>query len=820
MDRYICIHTHMYQPPRENPWLEVIEIQDSAYPYHDWNVRVAAECYVPNSASRILDTEGRIMDIVSNYAKISFNFGPTLLSWMENHTPAAYRAIIEADRQSVESRSGHGNALAQVYNHIIMPLANRRDRRTQVIWGIRDFEHRFGRFPEGMWLAETAVDLETLEILSEMGIKFTILAPRQAAKSRRIGVGKWRDVSGGRIDPTRPYLCRLPSGRSIALFFYDGPISLAVAFEKLLESGENFAHRLISGFSDSRDWPQLMHIATDGESYGHHHRHGEMALAYALNYIESNNLAQLTNYGEFLEKHPPVYEAQIFENSSWSCIHGVERWRSNCGCNSGGKPSWNQEWRKPLRIALDWLRDELEVRYEFHTRDLLSDPWKARDEYIMVLLDRSEETIEKFFRNNQLGDLLPEKRSLVLRLMEMQRHAMLMYTSCGWFFDELSGIETTQVLQYAARAVQLAREFGNGALESDFLEKLSEAKSNIPEYRDGALMYDLFVRPSMIDLTKVGVHYAVSAMFEEYGDHTDIFSYEVFREDFYRSYAGTVQFAVGKIIVHSKITRTSDLVSFCVLYLGGHSLNCGARTFQTDEAYIEMKEEVSSMFETGDFAEMIRIMDAHFGTHNYSLLDLFRDEQRKILNIVTEHVVKESIDRFREMYERNHIMLGFMKEAGMSVPRPLMNVVESVLNHDLWQALQAEELDVHRIDAILSEIGKWNVTIDTVTIEFVMRHKLEGMMERMTENPGDLSLIEDIRQILRILQSLPMEVNFWKIQNYYYDLAKNGYRSILKDAGSGNKDAVEWLLQFRELGETLYFNTAEILPDDHEGTGR
>jgi alpha-amylase/alpha-mannosidase (GH57 family) len=334
-DRYVCIHGHFYQPPRENPWLEAIELQDSAYPYHDWNERITAECYAPNSVSRILDAQNRIIRLVNNYAKISFNFGPTLLDWLAANGPEVYGAILDADRQSRHQFSGHGSALAQPYNHVILPLANHRDRQTQIAWGIRDFERRFRRFPEGMWLPETAVDLESLEILAELGIRFTILAPHQAGRVRRIGNSDWQLVNCGEIDPTRAYEQRLPSGRSLAIFFYDAPIARAVAFEGLLSSGENFARRLTGAFSDDRDWPQLVHIATDGESYGHHHRFGDMALAYALNMIESRGLARLTNYGEFLEKYPPTHEVDIREKTSWSCSHGVDRWWSDCGCNAG-----------------------------------------------------------------------------------------------------------------------------------------------------------------------------------------------------------------------------------------------------------------------------------------------------------------------------------------------------------------------------------------------------------------------------------------------------------------------------------------------------
>jgi Alpha-amylase/alpha-mannosidase len=469
MERYICIHGHFYQPPRENPWLEEIEVQDSAYPFHDWNERITAECYATNGVSRILDGQNRIIQIVNNYARISFNFGPTLLSWMEQKAPSAYRAILAADRESQKYFSGHGSALAQVYNHIIMPLANRHDKYTQIFWGIRDFEKRFGRKPEGMWLAETAVDLETLDIMAELGIQFTILSPYQARRVRTQGSKQWQDVVGGHIDPTMAYLQHLPSGRTITLFFYDGPISQGVAFERLLSSGERFAHRLIGAFSDDRHWPQLVHIATDGETYGHHHRFGEMALAYALHYIESNNLARITIYGEYLERHPPTYEVEILENTSWSCFHGIERWRSNCGCNSGNNPGWNQEWRAPLRNALDWLRDAITPAYDEIGRQLLRDPWAARNDYIAVILDRSSENIARFLEHHAIRKLHDAEKVTVLKLMELQRHAMLMYTSCGWFFDELSGIETVQIIQYAGRVIQLAEELFEQAIEAPFL---------------------------------------------------------------------------------------------------------------------------------------------------------------------------------------------------------------------------------------------------------------------------------------------------------------------------------------------------------------
>src|SRR3990170_4386899 len=394
-NRYVCIHGHFYQPPRENPWLEAIDVQDSAYPYHDWNERITAECYATNARSRILDEAGRIARIVNNYERISFNVGPTLLAWLEGNAPGVYAAILDADRRSIPRFDGHGSAIAQAYNHVILPLANSRDRRTQIAWGIADFRRRFGRDPEGMWLPETAVDLESLDLLASAGLAFTILAPHQLGRVRPLGEPDWRDGAGG-IDTTMPYRVSLPSGRTIAVFAYNGAAARAVAFERLLENGEQFARRLLGEFID-RPGPQLVHIATDGETYGHHHRFGEMALAYALDRIEHSADAELITYGAYLAAHPPTHEAEIVERTSWSCANGVDRWWTDCGDNSGAHPGWTQAWRTPLRAALDRLRDALAEPFAHAAGTLLRDPWAARDDYVHVILDRSAGSVDAFF---------------------------------------------------------------------------------------------------------------------------------------------------------------------------------------------------------------------------------------------------------------------------------------------------------------------------------------------------------------------------------------------------------------------------------------
>lgn len=811
LERYLCIHAHFYQPPRENPWLEAVEIQDSAFPYHNWNERVTAECYAPNTASRILDGEEKILDLVSNYGKISFNFGPTLLSWMETSAYEVYRALIDADRESISRHGGHGNAIAQAYNHIIMPLATTRDKRTQIIWGIEDFKYRFSRHPEGMWLPETAVDLETLDILSEMGIKFTILAPRQASKIKKIGAEDWIDVSNQRIDPTMAYLCPLPSGRQINIFFYDGPISRAIAFERVLDRGEDLVNRLLSGFSEQRNWPQILSIATDGETYGHHHKFGDMALAYALNYIELNKLARLTNFGEYLDKHPPSHEVSIFENTSWSCIHGIERWRSNCGCNTGGHPQWNQEWRTPLREVFDWLRDELAIQYERVGEKFLKDPWEARDEYVHVILNRSHESLERFFEEYGKKDLEKEDKTIVLKLLEMQRHSMLMYTSCGWFFDDLSGIETIQVIGYAARAIQLLRDITDNDLEGTFLEKLSSAKSNIPEIGNGASIYEKTVRPSIIDLEKVGIHYAVSSIFEDYPVNARVYCYSISRKDYHQRRAGDIQFAIGRIYERSEITLENEELNFCVIYFGNHNFYGGVHRFTSEEDYNSMKEDMLRTFESGGFAEILGLMGKYFGMERYSFKNLFRDEQRKIINLIIRSSLEEFYSSYRLIYESNRILMSFLKETNIPIPSQFFVAAEFTLNQRLKNALMEKQIDIHKVEEIIEEINRWNIPVNSEELEYLLKHKLESLMHILYNNPSDLSVMDRIYNVIKLLPSLPFGINMWNIQNIYFKLSRKTYPDFLARAEKGDPDADRWIHLFREIGKELSFNIKVIL---------
>jgi alpha-amylase/alpha-mannosidase (GH57 family) len=803
MDRYICIHGHFYQPPRENAWLESVEMQDSAYPYHDWNERVTAEGYAPNTASRILDSEGYITQIVNNYVKMSFDFGPTLLAWLKEKSPDVYQAVLDADKESQQNFSGHGSAIAQAYNHMIMPLANHRDKYTQALWGIRDFEHRFERKPEGMWLPETAVDLETLDILAELGIKFTILAPHQAQGVRLIGTDNWVETANSAIDPTMAYVLNLPSGRKINLFFYDGPISRSVAFEDLLNSGDNFAHQLVAAFSEKRNWPQLTSIATDGETYGHHHRFGDMALAYAVDYIARNNLARITNYGEYLEKHPPTHEVQIIENTSWSCPHGIERWRRDCGCNAGRSRKWNQAWRAPLREALDWLRDTVAPQYEEHTSQFLKEPWRARDDYIGVVLDRSPENVGQFFARHAAHVLSESERMAALKLLELQRQAMLMYTSCGWFFDELSGIETVQIIQYAGRAVQLAQEIFGNDIEGHFLERLELAKSNIRAHGNGRRIYEKSVKPAVVDLTKVAAHFAISSLFEDYSEHTNIYCYQVDIEDYQSFVAGRPRLVVGRVKVTSEITTESAVLSLGVLHFGDHNVNAGVRQYEGEEAYQQMVQEVSQTFSGADFTEVIRLLDKHFGTSTYSLKSLFRDEQRKVMDSILESALSEIEAAYHQVYEHYYPPMRFLSEMGNPVPKAFNSAAEFILNSDLRRALSADVLEVEKIISLFDEIAAWDVELDTEGHSYLFQRALERMIARLAEAPEDMAILNNLVAATEMVESLPFGVDLWRVQNLYHDILHNALPAFREKAEKGDESAKEWLDQFSAMGQHL-----------------
>ncbi len=782
--RFVAIHGHFYQPPRENPWLEAVETQDSAHPYHDWNARITAECYAPNASARILDAKDRILRIVNNYASISFNFGPTLLSWLEARAPETYNAVVEADRMSRERFDGHGSAIAQVYNHMILPLANARDKRTQVRWGVRDFEWRFGRKPEAMWLPETAVDVESLEVLADEGIVFTILEPGQG------------QAEAG-IDPTTPYRCTLPSGRTIDIFFYDGPISRAVAFENLLARGENLANRLMWAFNDARTHPQIVNIATDGETYGHHHRYGDMALAYALHYIEENDLARITNYAAFLAEHPPERSVEIRERTAWSCAHGVERWRSDCGCSTGGDVGWNQRWRAPLRDALDWLRDQVAELFETRGGDVLRDPWAARDDYIDVVLDRSDESLRRFLLAHAREGASVQR---VLELLEMQRNAMLMYTSCGWFFNDVSGIETVQVLHYAARVIQLAERYTNQPLEHELLIRLDAARSNIPARGTAKEIYEREVAPTRLDLRRVAAHYAVASLFDNFDDDAVVYCYRVIRHDFDIYRAGRTRMAVASITVKSIITHEEEAFEFSVLHLGDTEITGGVRALRGAAEYERVKRDLDETLEPGGIPAVIRMLDHEFNETPISIRSLFRDEQRRILHLLCNTTLEEAESAFRALHERYDPLMRFHTRLGVPLPKVLQMAAEFDLNIQLRRLLESNDVALPEVEARLREARDERVALDETTI-MSLESAIVRASERFREDPVDVDRLESYDAIMSVIRAMRIDVNLRKPQTDYYAMMASVRPAIAASVNNGTSE--RWLELFDALGEKL-----------------
>jgi len=815
--RFICIHGHFYQPPRENPWLETVETQDSAAPYHDWNERICAECYATNGAARIVNRESLITRIMNNYARMSFNFGPTLLSWLAEKAPRTYRMILDGERRSRGMFKGHSSAMAQVYNHIILPLANRRDRLTQIRWGIQDYKHRYGIAPEGMWLAETAADNESLELMAAEGIRFTVLAPVQAKRFRPITVekiaaegktrasevvqsaGDWVSTPNASIDTTRPYLVRFESGLSIVVFFYDGVISRGVAFEGLLNSGEGFVSRLKRGFNDN-DQPQLVNIATDGESYGHHHRHGEMALAYALRLLQQDTEVGLANYGSFMAEFPARYEAEINENTSWSCSHGVERWRSNCGCN-GGHAGWNQNWRGPLREALDDLRDGLTPLTEKLGNTLFKDVWAARDGYIEVILDRTPDSVEHFLAAHQEHELTAEERIQALSLMEMQRHAQLMYTSCGWFFDDISGIETEQIIAYAARVLQLASDlFEHDAygLEPAFVATISRAKSNDPVAGDGAKIYETQARTLGLTLEQVAAHYAISSVFSSYGDDTELFCYQVHRVTHEITTSGRGRLALGLARIESTITGQNDVFSYAVLHFGDQNITAAVKAYDATEAmtYEQVAHEARAKVMQANFPDVIRLLDRYYQM-DYSLTSLFRDEQRRIVKLILDSTLRDIESSLKTIYNDHASLMHYLAHAGLPKPAALVLAAGFAVNVGLRHALESDPVDLALVRSFIAMAQDDGISLDTATLSYIADLRMKRAMVELQMSSGSLDPLDRALGLARTLTELPFELNLWQAQNIWYEILRSSAYSL---TGHTDEDHERWETDFRQLG--------------------
>lgn len=830
-DAFVAIHGHFYQPPRENPWLGAIEEEESAHPFHDWNERIAFECYRPNASARIVDEKGKILDIVNHYASISFNFGPTLLPWLEKTVPFVYKKIVEADRESLK-RFGHGNAMAQSYNHIILPLANERDKETEVLWGIADFEKRFQRKPEGMWLPETAVNNATLRVLINHGIRFVILSPFQALRVRLFESKKWVDVSHGQIDITQPYRCFIKdasgkkgSNQFIDIFFYEGGIAREVSFGDLLKDGNAFSDRFAQIYQSSKQRPQLIHIATDGETYGHHKKFGEMALAYALNQGFDSKGLEIINYGAFLNRFPPIEEVEIDEGprgegTSWSCAHGVGRWKEDCGCSTGGRPGWNQKWRKPLREALNVLRDNLGLVFEREGEGIFNDVWEARNGYIHVLFDHSPGGIHKFFDRHGQGKLDWEGKIRGLRLLEMERHTLQMYTSCGWFFADLSGLETLIVLQHAARAIQLAEELAGQKMEGKFLSPLSEAKSNLPEMGNGKQVYERLVKPRGVTLEKVVNHFAISSVVDAGEKEKKIYSFQIDRKNYER---------LGKdhgLLVLGQVKVTPDAIPDPKEFFFGliPSEKEVFRTWVTEAKdllpFETIKEKGMDQLGKGE-EEMVKVLTSLLGGRVFTIRDTFKDERQRIFQNLIKAEYDEHCRTYADLFDRTKPLIEALAEEGLEIPYEIRVAAEVTLSERLAAEVEALKRDFQgtlqrgTIDRIVGEAREHGFQLrrdkPLLLLNGMLREKMDWLQEVMgkglVEQEG---VLEEMIRLHDRAESWGFQLSKEEVQDRMWEILVE-YVWGLEESWWGDAPEKPFAPNLLLLAEKLGFNMDRFL---------
>ncbi|AEB09055.1 DUF3536 domain-containing protein [Desulfobacca acetoxidans] len=779
---FVVLHGHFYQPPRENPWIEEIELEESAYPFPDWNARITRDCYTPNSCARIRDDDLHILDIINNFSYINFNIGPTLLSWLEVNAPATYQRILTADRES-QVRLGFGNAIAQAYNHVILPLAHPRDLETEIIWGLKDFSHRFQRPAEAMWLPETAVNLAVLAALIEHGMKYVILSPWQARRLRPLGGGAWQEVNDGSIDPTQPYRCFVPAPdgktgkRFIDIFFYDGQSAAELSFGELLSDSNRLLNQLASKLSSAAG-PQLLNVATDGETFGHHKPFGEMGLAYALARLCPERGWSVTNYRAYLEVRAPVYEVEISlgpqgEGSSWSCAHGVGRWQRDCGCSTGGQAGWRQSWRAPLRQSFDFLNEKLAQIFTQAGGRYLADPWAARHDYIDVILDRSEESREAFFSRHGIPDLKSQDRINVLKLLEMERHALLMYTSCGWFFADLSGLETLQVMKYAARALQLGQEFVSEDLETPFLAILDRARSNIKELGSGRDLYLTKIRPSVITFPKLVNQFSISLLQNRtrqcqyciYHYRSELLNYEE------RSHGG-LDLSFGRVKLTSGVTQETKILGYATLFLGSYLYRTQVKEGQTAAGFADMVVELCNALEDAP-EDITGAMASYFGPDYYTVRDMFKREKRDLFQTLLQKVRQEAESQLLHAFSAVEPLLFTMSEEGLVIAPLFRLAATATISKRVAEILEAWETGEEKLQPkwALAEVIKAAKILQIHLVGDPAAKKMATILEqRLAGLAKDLTLTraQEVRGLLTLAAQLPLDIDLMEAQNVFF----------------------------------------------------
>lgn len=782
MKTALIIHGHFYQPPRENPWTEMVEREPSARPFHDWNERIHDECYRPNGYARIIDGYGRIELIVNNYVNTSFNFGPTLLSWLEQEHPQTYARILEADRESVGQRGGHGNAIAQGYNHSILPLCNARDRRTQVRWGLRDFQYRFGREAEALWLPETACDDLTLGTLIDEGLRYVILSPHQAERVRDNAVGaQWSSVNDGQIDTTRAYkyFHRDKSGRSIAVFFYDGSIAKGIAFDGALASSQGLVDRFERA---ARGAGSCVNVATDGETYGHHFHWGDRTLAYALEVEARQRGFQITNYAEFLDHNPPLMEVEIKRGpdgrgTAWSCAHGVGRWSRDCGCQTGAQEGWNQAWRAPLREALDLLRDDAALAFEATQGELFVDAWAARDDYINLILDTNLAR-DDFTRRHSGRELSSTERARALTFLEMQRSAMTMYTSCGWFFADISGIETLQVLKYAGRVMDFQDELGLPSSKSRFLEILAGAVSNITQLGNGADIYRRFVEPSRVTPERVAAHLGMSSLVDEAKEAGRTASYLYRRKDFQKQQHGRLTLSTEHLELEAGATGKIYDYALASMHFGDVDFYCVLKPFPGRDAFKESAALLWSQLRAASLPSILRLAQERFGPEEYGLEHLLPTGRERISEILFGQMVERFSAEYEFLYKANRRNIEMLQEAGFELPVELRAAAEFTIGRRFEEEIrrQGQSYDVasyRKALEIANEVAQRGLRIDRKSVSRTFEEMIARAVRYALANPSAENFQAPL-MLVTLARKLSLEANLEEAQESVYEVLRRG----------------------------------------------
>jgi alpha-amylase/alpha-mannosidase (GH57 family) len=747
-DVRLVVHGHFYQPPRENPWTEDVAAEPSAAPFHDWNERITAECYRPNGWARVFDERDRVADIVDNYAHLSYNVGPTLLSWLEVHAPEVYTRILQSD-------AAHRGALAQAYNHMILPLAHERDVRTQIRWGIADFEHRFGRRPDGMWLPETAVNEDVLRILVEEGIGFTILAPGQAEG----------DVVTG---PPYRWHPRDDPDRGITIVFYDGPISHDLAFGLTGLSSQELVRRVIDAAGD--DTPVV--VATDGETFGHHHKYADRALAYAFTHEAPVNGVRVLTMTELVEEVEPIDGVRVRE-SSWSCVHGVGRWMEDCGCSTGGQPGWNQQWRAPLRNALDHLRDTTFAVVDGRGWSVLRDPWIARDAYIDVILGRR--TIDEFLDEHR-G---PEPDDVVaLTLLEALRHALLMYTSCGWFFNDLAGIETIQVLRYAARVIDLLGEIGGPSPLEGFLDILSRASSNDPEEGDGRAIWNRHVEPARVDAERVVAHLALMRLLEHDEPPETIGPFTVIDHESGLVERGPIVGCGGRLaLVHRRTRRRTEHV-YGAVHMGGLEVFGATRPPDADRDQPLFDQLSTALNEGATVPTLLRMLAEGLGNHEFGLESALPDAADELVHSAAAQLSDRFATSYEQLYTDHRPRLNALLTAGYALPPDLRAPAEFALvrrfEEEISKAIVGDDVDAFRAaHDVVREARHGQFQLASPRAATLMSASVLAAVERAVHTPDD-EHVDAALGLLHISRDLDLGLDVERAQELVFDALRAG----------------------------------------------